>query len=565
MFKLDGQGHFWILGKFPIIVFNNRFPGVVFISGVIPFYDSKDTMQSYIGLDHSTASLNEAIKSVSNPKSTHFVIEQGTNNLIAASDGELYTDDMKRYTALESTHPLTKRVAETLYAKYGEKLEKLETKGTITFQFYDISVHSYIGVSVCRFSIRNGIDWIFVSAFIVNSYSNIMAAIISAITFSAFLGVTLLIGGITGVFLLTQSLKKNIEYLQKIENMDLDFTFGKPSIFTELRKVQKTTKMARDKLLEYRSFLPRHILDCTEPPPIEKKISSKASNFLKKYSTTSFQSASSGTAKFNLGLNGIVATIMKVSIDTELFDDDEDLFIERFSEILDEVSKAVNSSGGIVTSFDYNSILCSWNTTRPSVNHAKRACTCALTIKRGMVRLKKKWDQKSYPPINTFICIASGYLKAGNIGCKSLKQYTFLGELKELVEMMPNINIQYDVSILISGETKSSVESYFLTRLVVNVKYPKIGNVISLYQLGEQIENTSDEWMYELEQKQKMGVWDQYNEACKHLLNNNFTGAELLFLEFQKNNKGDKVVKKMIEYCMKKKVDPNVEHIFENK
>src|SRR5690606_4961849 len=108
------------------------------------------------------------------------------------------------------------------------------------------------------------------------------------------------------------------------------------------------------------------------------------------------------------------ATIMKIDIISDM-QADEELFIEKFSAILEKVSNAVQNAGGILATFDYNSIICTWNTSKAAMNHTKRACVCASVIDREMKKLSEKW-KNDHLPVHVQICIGTGDVKAGNIG-----------------------------------------------------------------------------------------------------------------------------------------------------
>ena len=125
---------------------------------------------------------------------------------------------------------------------------------------------------------------------------------------------------------------------------------------------------------------------------------------------------------------------------------------------------------------------------------------------------------------------------------------------------------ELDIPIVISHDLFQKIDNKFQVRFVDfknfvlddYYSYPNIADKSQIhaprkvYELGESINNEADEWMYELNAKEKNEQWNIYNEATQEYFNENFNNAATLLSKYLQNNASDKVAIHLKKNCEKR-------------
>ncbi|KAL0478158.1 hypothetical protein AKO1_008444, partial [Acrasis kona] len=61
--------------------------------------------------------------------------------------------------------------------------------------------------------------------------------------------------------------------------------------------------------------------------------------------------------------------------------------------------------------------------------------------------------------------------------------------------------------------------------------------------------NEDNEWMYDMEMKNRKNAVNEYSSGFDHMMNGNFSEAINRFMEYITTNPNDQVAKDLIEYC----------------
>lgn len=135
---------------------------------------------------------------------------------------------------------------------------------------------------------------------------------------------------------------------------------------------------------------------------------------------------------------------------------------------LNEMSEVIISLGGTIDKFEGDAIMAFFGAPTPLPDHAIRACTAALRMKKMEQILNEQLMREGVltQPLFTRIGINSGEMIVGNIGSVQRLDYTIIGSNVNIAARLENKNKEYGTSILISDQTMRIVKDYFETRFV---------------------------------------------------------------------------------------------------
>ena len=94
----------------------------------------------------------------------------------------------------------------------------------------------------------------------------------------------------------------------------------------------------------------------------------------------------------------------------------------------------------------------------PSKNHAAQACRSALEQIDKLKNLQKEWEEQGLPMIDVGIGINTGDMSVGNMGSKTVRNYTVMGDAVNLGARLEGINKQYGTRIIVSEFTHKQIE-----------------------------------------------------------------------------------------------------------
>jgi adenylate cyclase len=129
--------------------------------------------------------------------------------------------------------------------------------------------------------------------------------------------------------------------------------------------------------------------------------------------------------------------------------------IEALNEYFTLISKPINECGGVISQFQGDAVLATFNVPRPDANHASNAVKAALGIQQVL-------DGKLFGdgvPFNTRIGINTGSVVGGLVGSGDRVGYTVHGDNVNLTARLEQLNKDYGTRIIISEQTRALIES----------------------------------------------------------------------------------------------------------
>ncbi len=123
-------------------------------------------------------------------------------------------------------------------------------------------------------------------------------------------------------------------------------------------------------------------------------------------------------------------------------------FLNRY---FTEMERAIRESGGIVLQYIGDEIEAVFGTPAiPSENHAERAVTAALAMRRALERLNDRRRQEGEPEIRHGVGIHCGKVLAGNVGSPERLVYAMVGDAVNVASRLQVLNKTCGTDILVS-------------------------------------------------------------------------------------------------------------------
>ena len=128
--------------------------------------------------------------------------------------------------------------------------------------------------------------------------------------------------------------------------------------------------------------------------------------------------------------------------------------IEALNEYFSLISKPIDECGGVISQFQGDAVLATFNVPKPDENHASNAVKAALGIQR-VLEGTLFGDGTAF---NTRIGINSGSVVGGLVGSGDRVGYTVHGDNVNLTARLEQLNKDYGTRIIISEQTRVLIE-----------------------------------------------------------------------------------------------------------
>jgi len=128
--------------------------------------------------------------------------------------------------------------------------------------------------------------------------------------------------------------------------------------------------------------------------------------------------------------------------------------IEALNEYFTLISKPIDECGGVISQFQGDAVLATFNVPKPDANHASNAVKAAL----GIQQVLKGTLFGDGTPFNTRIGINSGSVVGGLVGSGDRVGYTVHGDNVNLTARLEQLNKDYGTRIIISEQTRVLIE-----------------------------------------------------------------------------------------------------------
>ena len=155
--------------------------------------------------------------------------------------------------------------------------------------------------------------------------------------------------------------------------------------------------------------------------------------------------------------------------------------VDTFNAFFDAASEIIGKHNGVVTQFQGDAILATFNVPIEDDNHAQHALDTAIDL-LNIVNSKTFADER----LTIRIGLSSGPLIAGNVGGGGRQSYTVYGEPVNLAARLESLNKEYGTSLLVSETTAKLVNQEALQK-IGKTEVRGLSEPINIYTLAPNI------------------------------------------------------------------------------
>jgi adenylate cyclase len=161
--------------------------------------------------------------------------------------------------------------------------------------------------------------------------------------------------------------------------------------------------------------------------------------------------------------------------------------VRLLNRYLSAMSDVVLERKGVIDKYEGDAIIAFFGAPQDLSDHALRACTSAIHMKRIEDGLNKAFaeEELSPSPLYTRIGINTGSMVVGNMGTQRKMDYTSMGNAVNLAARLEGVNKQYGTWILATGETVSEAGDSLLCRRLDRVRVVGINEPVRLHNVME--------------------------------------------------------------------------------
>ncbi|MBI4041923.1 MAG: adenylate/guanylate cyclase domain-containing protein [Deltaproteobacteria bacterium] len=131
---------------------------------------------------------------------------------------------------------------------------------------------------------------------------------------------------------------------------------------------------------------------------------------------------------------------------------------------LTEMTDIILTHKGMLDKYVGDEIMALYSVPLPQAGHQILASRTAISMIRRLRELWKEWDKIGYPPLNIGVGIHTGNVYVGNMGSKSIFDYTAIGDSINLGSRLEGTNKEYGTNIILSEATYEGVKEVFICR-----------------------------------------------------------------------------------------------------
>jgi len=216
--------------------------------------------------------------------------------------------------------------------------------------------------------------------------------------------------------------------------------------------------------------------------------------------------------------------------------------VHLLNEYLSVMSDLILDQRGTIDKYEGDAIIAFFGAPMDLPDHALRACTAAVAMKRAEDQLNIRFQEKglSTGPLFTRIGINTGPMVVGNMGTQRKKNYTIMGNSVNLAARLEGVNKQYGTSMLLSESSYAQTGNSLLVRRLDRVRVVGINTPVRLYQLlNMKAEATLNEREAVRQFEEGMDLFEvrKYRSAFK------------TWVELYKSNPKDETLRIYLERC----------------
>jgi adenylate cyclase len=172
----------------------------------------------------------------------------------------------------------------------------------------------------------------------------------------------------------------------------------------------------------------------------------------------------------------------------------EDL-VRLLNRYLTGMSDAILDLKGTIDKYEGDAIIGFFGAPIDLPDHAVRACTAALKMKRIEAELNQQFlaDKIAPAPLLTRLGINTGDMVVGNMGTDRKMDYTIIGDAVNLAARLEGVNKQYGTWICVSEETMRAAGNGFVYRKLDKIRVVGKMEPIQIFELVDELSTISRE------------------------------------------------------------------------
>ena len=169
--------------------------------------------------------------------------------------------------------------------------------------------------------------------------------------------------------------------------------------------------------------------------------------------------------------------------------------VSLLNKYLSAMSDIVLSEKGTIDKYEGDAIIAFFGAPLDLPDHALRACTAAINMKKLEIGLNEIiMEQDLSPmPLLTRIGINTGRMVAGNMGTANKMNYTIMGNSVNLAARLEGVNKQYGTWILASEATVNETGNQLLYRKLDRVRVVGITEPVRLCELVDMAQSAQEQ------------------------------------------------------------------------
>ncbi len=157
--------------------------------------------------------------------------------------------------------------------------------------------------------------------------------------------------------------------------------------------------------------------------------------------------------------------------------------VTLLNEYLSEMTDIVLAEGGIIDKYEGDLIMAEFGAPLHDPEHALKACRAALAMQDRLVELREKWRREGREPLSARIGINTGDVVLGNMGSRTVHDYTVLGDAVNLASRLEGANKIYGTAIMISESTLLHAGSSLAARELDRLRVKGKAKAVTVYEL----------------------------------------------------------------------------------
>jgi adenylate cyclase len=157
--------------------------------------------------------------------------------------------------------------------------------------------------------------------------------------------------------------------------------------------------------------------------------------------------------------------------------------VDQLNEYMTAMTEIIHMCGGIIDKYEGDLIMAEFGAPVFYPDHSLHACRAALRMQERLDVLRREWAGQGKPPFFLRIGVNTGEGIVGNMGSKTLFDYTVLGDAVNLCARLEEANKQFGTEIIISETTFLELPEDFVTRPLGELQVRGRSESVTVYEL----------------------------------------------------------------------------------